>query len=288
MATRLGLIGRGKWGRNIERTLLSLPDVSVVLIGRDEPLRRDVDGVVVASPSATHAALALPYIDAGVATFIEKPMATTVADAHRIREAAFRARCTVFVGHVHLYNPAFQAALELVKQLGTVHYVLSESANNNARTDSSVIWDWLPHDLSMGWAIFGANPLAVQAWNLTESRCSQAAVSRYLYGASSLVSMMSWLSPIRRQRMTIAGERGHLVFDDKAIQKLILHDKGGMSYPTYDSELPLTRELRCFLQSVRTGFFDASDVELGVAIVQAIDAAEASMENGGATVQNRT
>ena len=62
MATRLGLIGRGKWGRNIEQTLLLLEDVSVIPIARNEPLRHDLDGVVIASPSVTHAAVALPYI----------------------------------------------------------------------------------------------------------------------------------------------------------------------------------------------------------------------------------
>ena len=59
MVTRLGLIGRGKWGRNIEQTLLSLEDVSVIPIARDEPLRHDLDGVVIASPSVTHAAAGL-------------------------------------------------------------------------------------------------------------------------------------------------------------------------------------------------------------------------------------
>jgi predicted dehydrogenase len=288
MATRLGLIGRGKWGRKIERTLLSLPDVSVGIIRKEEPLRSDIDGILIASPSASHADLALPYISAGIATFIEKPMATSVRDAQRIQDAVTQSRTPVFVGHIHLYNPVYLALLKVLPGLGAIRYALCENANGNPRTDSSVLWDWLPHDLSRARAIFGDDPVDVQAWNLTDSQISQAAVSRYRYGTASLVSTMSWLSPIRRQRMTIAGERGLLIFDEMSERKLILHDKQGiLSYPPYDGDLPLTRELRAFLNVVRSGTVDRSHVTLGVFIAEAIAAAEYSIAKGGAAVEIR-
>jgi predicted dehydrogenase len=288
MATRFGLIGRGKWGRNIEQTLLSFGEVSVIALARDEPLRRDLDGVLIATPSATHAELALPYIQAGIATFIEKPMATSIADARRIGEAAKHSRAAVFVGHVQLYNPAFQALLKFLPALGAIRYVLFDSANGNPRTDSSVLWDWLPHDLSMARAIFRDDPVCVQAWNLTDPRNLQAAVSRYQYGAASAVSMMSWLSPVARRQMTISADRGTLIFNDRAAQKLSLHDEdGNTSHPKYDSGLPLTNELHAFLELVRCHSTDASHIALGIGIAQAIEGAEESISNGGATVKIR-
>jgi hypothetical protein len=74
MTLQLGLVGRGRWGRNIERTLLSFSDVSVTTVARGEGPPAGLDGIVIATPSATHAQTALPYIEAGIATFIEKPM----------------------------------------------------------------------------------------------------------------------------------------------------------------------------------------------------------------------
>jgi predicted dehydrogenase len=288
MGTRLGLIGRGKWGRNIEQTLLSLGEVSVIAIARGEPLRRDLDGVLIASPSATHAELALPYIQAGIATFIEKPMATSVADAQRIGEAAKHSRAAVFVGHVQLYNPAFQALLKLLPALGAIRYVLFDSANANPRTDSSVLWDWLPHDLSMARAVLCNDPACVQAWSLTDTQNVQAAVSRYQYGAASVVSTMSWLSPVPRRQMTISADRGTLIFDDRAAQKLSLHDKdGNTSHPRYGNELPLTNELLAFLGLVRSHSTDASHIALGIAIAEAIEGAQESISNGGAVVKIR-
>jgi len=288
MHTRLGLIGRGKWGRNIERTLLSLPGVSVIAIAKGEPPRRDLDGVLIATPSATHAELALPYIEAGTAVFIEKPMATSLKDARRIRNAALRSRSTVFVGHIHLYNPAFVALQAALPRLGTVRYVLCESANDNPRADSSILWDWLPHDMSRARALFGSDPVSVQAWDLTGPQSCQAAMVRYRYGSASLVSTMSWLSPVRRQSMTITGERGVIIFDDKAQRKLVVHDKAGIAwYPDYDMDLPLTRELRAFLDVVRSGAADLSHVTLGIAIVEAIEAAEQSIGTDGAPIEVR-
>lgn len=289
MMMRIGLIGRGKWGSNIERTLLSLGNVSIVAIARGEQPRRDVEGVIIASPSTTHAELALPYIQAGIATFIEKPMTTSVADAQRIRDAAQRSQSTVFVGHVQLYNPAFHALLKLLPALGAVNYVLCDSGNSNPRTDSTVLWDWLPHDLSMARAIFGANPTKVQAWSLTKTRNIEAAVSLYQFGEASLVSTTSWLSPLRHRQVTISAERGLVTFDDRARQKLALHDTDdNVSYPAYDEGLPLTNELRAFLALVRSGSTDATHVALAVAIAEAIEGAEESIRNGGVAVDIQT
>ena len=86
----LGLVGHGRWGRNIERTLLTFPDVSVAVIAKGEKPRGGLDGVLIATQSAIHAEAAIPYIERRIPTFIEKPMATTLADAERIREAAER------------------------------------------------------------------------------------------------------------------------------------------------------------------------------------------------------
>lgn len=285
MVTRLGLIGYGKWGHNIERTLLSFSEVSVVAIGRAETVPSNLHGVLIATSSSTHAAIALRHIEAGIPTFIEKPMATSVGDAKRICEAVDRTRTPVFVGHIHLYNPVFAALLDALPELGPVRYVICESANHAPRADSSVLWDWLPHDLSMAAKIFRSDPTSAQAWSLTGGSAPQAATSRFQYGSASLVSMMSWLAPIRRQRMTVCAERAVLVFDDKAERKLLLQREGDtISYPEYADELPLTCELRAFLAMIRSGAMDRSHVTLGACIVRAIAAAEESIAQGGATV----
>jgi predicted dehydrogenase len=285
MALRLGLVGHGRWGRNIARTLQMLPDVSVAIIGRGESPPVRLDGVLIATQSATHANVALPYIDAGIATFIEKPMTTTLADAERIRDAAARSGAVVFVGHLFLYHPAFLAARELLPQLGTVRQLRCEGMNDNPRADSSVLWDWLPHDLSIARAIFGCEPANAAAWSLSGGTKAEAALAMFSFGGAPVVSTASWLSPVRRRQVTIACDEATLVFDNIAARRLALHRKNGdITYPPYSDDLPLTREMAAFLQAIRSGRADGDHVQTSLSIVRAIAAAEQSIARGGQPV----
>ncbi len=278
MTVRLGLVGRGRWGQTIERTLLSLPDVSVTAIPRDGAPPPGLDGVLIATPSASHADVALPYINAGIATFIEKPMATAVADAQRIQDAARQSGTPVFVGHIHLYSPAFRAARELLPSLGKIQYLLCDSANGYGRADSSVLWDWLPHDLSVARAIFDHNPDSVSAWSIAGGTEPMAAVSSFLFGGTPVISTISCLSPARRRQVTIVGDKATLVFDDRAERRLALHDNDkGLSYPAYSEGMPLTLEMEAFLQMIKMGKADPSHIQDGLDIVRAIAAAESSI-----------
>lgn len=285
MVLRLGLVGRGPWGKNIERTLLSFPDVDVLPVARNDVATAGLDAVLVSTPSASHAKVALPYIEAGLPTFIEKPMATTVADAELLRDAAARSGAPVFVGHLFLHHPAFERLLEILPTLGSIRYVLNDSANNQARNDSSVLWDWLPHDLSMARAIFGTDARVAESWPLWDTVQPKAALSKFAFGETSVVCTTSWLSSHRRKRLTVVCEGGTLVFDDRAEHKLSLHDSAGdLSFPACGDQLPLSRELERFVRAVRLRADDPSQIEAGVAIVRMIAAAEESSKAGGRPV----
>ena len=285
MAVRLGLVGRGRWGQIIARTLARFDGVSVVPIGRGDPRPAGLDGVIVATQSVTHADVAIPYIDAGIPTFIEKPLATSTADASRIAAAAGRSGAPIFVGHIHLHNPAFQTALALRARLGPVRAMLCEAANERPRADSSVLWEWLPHPLALARAFLGREAEHVEAWGLIGAPVTQAAVARFDFGATPVLMVANRLSPTAVFRITIAGEGGTLVFDDRAERKIALYDPAGaVTHPPYDDELPLDRELRAFLKAIETSAPDAPHLEMGTAVVRAIAAAEASVAAGGTRV----
>ncbi len=283
---RIGVIGRGKWGMNIVRTLAAMRDVDLL----DESKNVDVilgqrpDGVVIATPSATHAEVAVPFIDAGVPTFIEKPMATTVADAIRIRQAALRSGAPVFVGHVHLSNPAFQAAKKLLSEVESVQAVFWEGMNNRPRADSSVFWDWLPHGLSMVQTLFDATPAFVRAWGFGEESRFEAGLAKFVIGGIPFTARFSWTSLVKRHRMTILGTENSFTFDDFSQRKLSLRNSSGTSYPAYGEELPLTRELRAFIGMLSAARLDLTQLEGEVAIVRAIAAAEESARNAASSV----
>lgn len=69
---------------------------------------------VVATPNATHAAIAVRCIERGIAPLVEKPIAHTLEDARRIRDAAAAKGVPVLVGHQRRHNPVVRRAREII------------------------------------------------------------------------------------------------------------------------------------------------------------------------------
>jgi predicted dehydrogenase len=72
-----------------------------------------VDGVIIATPNHTHREVAVPLLEAGISTFIEKPLATTVEDGQAIIDAALRGNAKIALG----YYQRFLDAPRLLKRL---------------------------------------------------------------------------------------------------------------------------------------------------------------------------
>jgi predicted dehydrogenase len=97
------------------------PSLEVAL---DHP---DVEAALVLTPNDTHAEVALACAERGLAVFVEKPIADTVADAERMAAACADARVTLMVGHAFRRLGAARRVGELVAagELGRV--VLAEA-----------------------------------------------------------------------------------------------------------------------------------------------------------------
>ena len=81
----------------------------------DEMLRVDPpDAVVLATPNALHVPQALQCIAAGLAVLLEKPIATTVAEAERLVAAADAAAARLLIGHHRAHSPIMARARELI------------------------------------------------------------------------------------------------------------------------------------------------------------------------------
>jgi predicted dehydrogenase len=79
-----------------------------------------VDAVLVSTPDAHHAAVALDAIAAGKHVLVEKPLCVTLREADAIAAAEARAGVVVQVGYMRRYAPTFLQAVEEVAGLGAV------------------------------------------------------------------------------------------------------------------------------------------------------------------------
>lgn len=93
-----------------------------------------VEGVIITAPHVLHAPLALDALAAGKHVLLEKPIATTLADATALADAAARASVTLAVGHVLRFVPSHIAAHRLLRSgvIGDVRLILEKRASNYA------------------------------------------------------------------------------------------------------------------------------------------------------------
>lgn len=264
------LMGRGAWGKRIEATLAGFPDIVLTVVEKGGVIPSHMDGVLIATPSATHAEVALPFIERGTPTFIEKPMVTSIKDAERILATATTFGTPVFVGHIHLFNPALDVAKKLLPHIGVLEEIRCESASQNLHADASPLWDWLPHDLSVARVLIGTEPQTVEAKDDRHAT--------FRFGTVSLVSTIETSG--KKRLVSIEGTQGNINVDDVE-QKITLQVGAEVSYPTYPRERSLTRELAAFIETVRTGHVPpGATADDGLAIVRAIAKAEESSVRG--------
>ena len=103
----------------------------------------DIDAIYVATPNALHAEQALRIISHGKAVLVEKPLATSVADAERIASAAAEQKCFVMEAMWTRFLPAVQAARRLVDggAIGTVRKIDAELAYRRDEDAGSRFFD---------------------------------------------------------------------------------------------------------------------------------------------------
>jgi predicted dehydrogenase len=171
---RVGVVGAGAFGRNHARVYHDLQaglglDVQFVgVVDADiaraksvasefgtqafgsigELLASDVDAVSVAVPTVAHLAVARELMEAGVDVLIEKPLATTLAEADELQEIAQRNHRIVQVGHLERFNPAVRATLPLLTKpmFFEVHRL---SVFTPRSLDVDVVLDLMIHDIDI-------------------------------------------------------------------------------------------------------------------------------------------
>ncbi|WP_254185571.1 Gfo/Idh/MocA family protein [Nocardioides panacis] len=277
----------------------------------------DVDAVVIATPPGTHRTLALAAIQAGKHVLVEKPLAASAKDARSIVAAARRAGVVLMVGHTFAYHSAVRTLREMVQggTIGVPYYLDSARLNLGLyQRDVNVIFDLAPHDVSIANYVFGASPVKVECWASRHAHrwLEDVAHLRLHYADPAVIANVhvSWLDPCKVRRVTVVGSSKMVVFDDLATEERIrVHNKGvvensrAVETPPVDVDLsqppmsyrygevvtpylslkePLTVEDEHFTDCVLNGTRALTDGESGLAVVEVLEAAQLSHEEGRA------
>jgi predicted dehydrogenase len=121
-----------------------------------------VDAAVVAVPTTSHEAVAIPLLEAGIDVLVEKPIAPDMESAARMVEAAERHGCILQVGHLERFNPAVvelerRATLPLFFEIHRLNLFSPRSL------DVDVVLDLMIHDIDIVLALAKAEPAEIRA-----------------------------------------------------------------------------------------------------------------------------
>ncbi|MEA2264518.1 MAG: hypothetical protein QOE27_101 [Solirubrobacteraceae bacterium] len=330
---RVGLVGLGYWGPNLLRVLADLPPVEVTWIcDLDEarlrryarrypatrPTRRfddlladpGLDAILIATPVFTHFDLASRSLAAGKHTFVEKPLALSVADADRLLDLAAERGLTLMCGHTFLYSPPVRHIRGMLDrgELGDIYFISSSRVNLGLhQRDASVIWDLAPHDFSILHHWLGGMPKSIRALGRDSivKGIADVAFITLSYATGLIVNVeLSWLAPSKLRRTVLVGSEKMVVYEDGAPEAVRVFDHGvvyedpetfgayQLSYrtgditsPKLETTEPLVTQIGDFVAAAGAGAPRPQEARLARDVVHMLEAAESSLRRDGAEVE---
>lgn len=316
---KIAVVGCGYWGKNIVRNVHQLGALFAVCDGNpdllqkavdetgapglsfEDVLKSDCDGVMIATPAATHFDLCRRSLLAGKHVFVEKPIALDPQHAKDLCDLAKAQQKTLMVGHLLQYHPAFLKAKDMIHRgvIGKVQYLYSNRLNlGKFRSEENILWSFAPHDLSMIISLAGGVPKTVTSHgsSVLQKNIHDVTTTHMIFdGGINAHIFVSWLHPFKEQKLVIIGERGMLVFDDGLpwSQKLVHFEnpvawkdghpqpnKGeGLAVPFNESE-PLQMECLHFIECIQKGHTPRTDGVEGLNVLRVLDAAQQSLTHG--------
>ncbi len=330
---RIGVIGYGYWGPNLARNFALSSRFTVAGIADHSHDRRTlasqhhpgidvyddagallddptIDALAIATPVASHHALARAALAGGKHAWVEKPLATTAAACRDLINLAETNRRVLHVDHTFLYTPAVRKIRSLVTEgrLGDLYYYDSVRVNLGLfQPDVNVLWDLAVHDLTIMDFLLDARPTSVSATGMAHI-AGQPTNLAYLtcFFDTPLIAHIhvNWLAPAKIRRMLLGGDRQMIVYDDlEPSEKIKVYDRGilldtandahslrvdyragDMWSPHLERSEALAVAADHFADCIEDGMPSSTDGHAGLRVVSVLEAADRSLAQRGAPV----
>ena len=295
---KYGVIGLGWFGEKHLEALSAIPNVELHSLCTRNPERLaeaaakfgvkktftdyntmladpDLEAVSIVTMWDQHTAPALAALEAGKHVFLEKPMASTVADCDAIVAAANAAKGSFMVGHICRFNPRYAAAKEAIAA-GRIGKIISMYARRNlpAWVGATVLDKIGPiigdcvHDTDLMFWFSGSRAVSAYAQTVRIREHTHPDLGQVMYrlenGASCILESV-WCLPDSTpfqidERLEVIGTAGSISIHDTH-PNLMIVDKDGARcpdttyWPTIHGQLrgALRDELAYFVNCIATG-----------------------------------
>ena len=275
---RIAVIGTGGWGKNHVRVLSELgclvavcdldPSRSAAYADKfrvkgysdvDELLAKErPDGVTICTPASTHFAVASKTLRAGVHTFVEKPMTSTVKEAQDLIEVAKKAKRILTVGFIERFNPAITELKKMITKGTFGRPILFEYHRENRRgeniVDVGVVKDASVHDIDTARWLFGEEPKTVYArvGSVMGKNEDFATILLGFGDERTAFITTNWVTPSRVRQLSAVFEKAVVTLDFIS-QEIQVHEESGTQVPKHTFQEPLMLELKEYAAAIAEG-----------------------------------
>ncbi len=317
---RVAVIGSGYWGKNLVRNFHELnalgticdpnpiveastrekyPSVGYAREYSEVLADPAISAVVLATPAKAHFSMAVQALQAGKDVFVEKPLALTASEGAQLVDLATRSSRILMVGHILQYHSAVIKLKQLIRSgmLGRIQYLYSNRLNmGKIRTEENILWSFAPHDISVILGLLNEEPSAVSCNGgaYLSHGVSDVTLTDFAFPSGVRAHIfVSWLHPFKEQRLVVVGSECMAVFDDSAVNKLVLYAhkiewkdrvpnavKAESEPVSLDNSEPLSNECVAFIDAIRSRQPPLTDGQEGLRVLRVLNACQVSLETG--------
>ena len=324
MTLRFALLGAGRIGKVHARAVASNPQAKLVAVADafekaaaelasayGAEVRtidaiekaKDIDAVIICTPTDTHADLIERFAKAGKAIFCEKPIDLSVERVEKCLVVVEKTGATLMVGFNRRFDPHFAAVRKAIDDgaIGTVEMVTITSRDPGAppldyiARSGGIFRDMTIHDFDMARFLLGEEPVAVSAHAsvLVDKKIGEAgdfdSVSVILETASGKQAV---ISNSRRatygydQRIEVHGSKGMVAAENqRPVSIELANDKGYTRPPLHDFFMTryidaYANEIASFIAAATAGKKAAPSGKDGLIALKLADAALESAKTG--------
>jgi UDP-2-acetamido-3-amino-2,3-dideoxy-glucuronate N-acetyltransferase len=318
--TKVAVIGVGYWGKNLVRNFYDLGALAVLCDAEESVEAKckqqypgvrfhrqfsavlsdpSVTAVALATPAVTHYEMAKAVLEAGKDVLVEKPLAIDVKHGEELVRLADAKGRILMVGHILRYHPAVLKLQQLIHDgtLGKINYLYSNRLNiGKIRTEENILWSFAPHDISVMLSLLNEMPTRVscQGSAYLNHNVSDVTLSHFDFPSGVQAHIfVSWLHPVKEQKLVVVGSEKMAVFDDTAEDKLVLYPhrvewrnrvptavKANGEVVDLEDNEPLRAECQHFLDCVESRTPPVSDGVEGLQVLRVLDACQRALSNG--------
>jgi len=231
---RVGVVGLGHMGKEHARVVASLPEAQLTALADIDAATREtlarkfqvpafadhrelfglVDAVIIAVPTFAHREVARDFLCRGIPCLVEKPLASSLAQAEELVELSRQHGTILQVGHIERFNPAL---LDLEQRALRPQFIQGQrlSMFSGRCLDVGVVLDLMIHDLDVLLALVRQPVVEVDAVGVSLLGGHEDIAEARLTFANGCVATLtaSRISTKPSRRMIVYSPEGYVEID---------------------------------------------------------------------------